>query len=287
MDMVNKDIVRAIRERYGVDDADTVAEKAKTRKGVMAKDVQRNVEEAMQSTAESALETMAYVMDKTTKSRTKPEEMSIEDFDNMTLRSAEEAALKRMESGITESLKGGYYEETNGIMSKPSAVGVQPTDGKVYNSPDEMTDLEILARTIEAEAGVEEYSGKVAVGAVIANRAASGKYGKGIKGVILKKGQFSPWNSWTGYAKGEQGRDMMKLVPSEESYKAAMSILKGEYEDETGGATHYLDPRLRKPDWFKTMQNRKRGTVKLGTHVFGNADSDKTYDGKSWILKGK
>ncbi|UAW59215.1 cell wall hydrolase [Roseobacter phage CRP-603] len=175
--------------------------------------------------------------------------------------------------------------KNQGIMSKPDADGVQPTDGKVYSSPDEMSDLEILARTIEAEAGVEEYTGKVAVGAVIANRAASGKYGEGIKGVILKKGQFSPWNAWTGYAKGEQGRDMMSLVPSEDSYKAAMSILKGEYEDETGGATHYVNPDVSKPKWYDVMKGRKRGVVTIGDHVFGNADSNTTYDGKSWILK--
>lgn len=156
---------------------------------------------------------------------------------------------------------------------------------KTYKSPNEMSELEILARTIEAEAASEPLDGKVAVGATIANRAASGKYGKGIKGVILKKGQFSPWNSWTGYAKGEQGKDMMKLRPSEDAYKAAQSILTGNYEDTTGGATHYLNPEVSQPYWLDDMIGRDRGTVKIGRHLFGNADSNKTYDGKAWITK--
>jgi len=155
---------------------------------------------------------------------------------------------------------------------------------KVFKDPKDMSDLEILARTIEAEAANEAYEGKMAVGSVIANRAASGKHGKGIKGVILKRGQFSPWNSWTGYAEGEQGKDMMKLKPSEASYRAANDILTGSYEDVTKGATHYANPDISKPKWLPSMKGQKRGTIKIGNHLFGNADSNKTYDGLSWVL---
>jgi len=171
-----------------------------------------------------------------------------------------------------------------GLMAKPDSEIAIP-EYKEYKSPDEMSELEILARTIEAEAGVEDYGGKLAVGATIANRAASGKYGKGIKGVILKRGQFSPWNSWTGYAKGEQGKDMMKLKPSEGAYIAAQSILSGDYEDTTGGATHYVNPKVSTPDWLDDMMGRKRGTVQIGQHLFGNADNERVYDGKSWIVE--
>lgn len=185
--------------------------------------------------------------------------------------------------------------KTEGLMSKrddDSADGVQPTDGKdfkipeykVYESPDEMSELEILARTIEAEAALEPYKGKIAVGATIANRAASGSYGKDIRGVILRRGQFSPWNSWTGYAKGEQGKNMMKLKASEDSYKAANAILTGNYEDPTDGATHYVNEKVSKPAWLGDMKGRKRGTLNIGNHLFGNADSNEKYDGKSWIL---
>lgn len=184
--------------------------------------------------------------------------------------------------------------KSEGIMSKPddtNADGVQPTDGKVfevpeykvYESPDDMSELEILARTIEAEAALEPYKGKIAVGATIANRAESGSYGKDIRGVILRRGQFSPWNSWTGYAKGEQGKDMMRLRASEDSYKAANAILTGNYEDPTDGATHYVNEKVSKPAWLGAMKGRKRGTITIGNHLFGNADNNKKYDGKNYI----
>lgn len=171
-----------------------------------------------------------------------------------------------------------------GLMAPMTSPELEIPEYKVYESPNDMSELEILARTIEAEAGGEPYKGKVAVGAVIANRAtAPKKFGKGIHGVILRKGQFSPWNSWNGYAGGEQGQDMLSLKPSSDSYKAAQAILSGDYEDETDGATHYLNPRTSQPVWLSDMKNRKRGTVTIGNHLFGNADNNKKYDGKNFI----
>ena len=176
----------------------------------------------------------------------------------------------------------------NGLMSspRPKERTFEIPEYRVYNNADEMSELEILARTIEAEAAKESYEGKIAVGATIANRAASGRYGAsgGIKGVILEPSQFSPWNSYTGSAKGRQGRDMMALKASTASYRAAMDILKGDYEDPTNGATHYVNESIAEGQiWIKTMEGRKKGTVTIGNHMFGNADDNKTYDGKSWI----
>lgn len=167
-------------------------------------------------------------------------------------------------------------DAVRGLMS-PAVVKSEYKD-----AIDEMSDMEILARTIEAEAAGEGYKGKLGVGATIANRAASGKYGDDVKGVILKEGQFSPWNSYTGYAKGEQGKDMLNLKPSKESYKAAAAILSGDYTDPTGGATHYVNQNVSKPDWLDEMKGRKVGTTKIGRHLFGNADSETTYDGSAW-----
>ena len=164
---------------------------------------------------------------------------------------------------------------------------IQQTGAGTYESVDYMTELEILARTIEAEAGGESKEGKIAVGAVIANRADSTKYGMDIKGVILKKAQFSPWNAITGYEKGiSQAKPMLteKMSPSEDSYEAARKILSGNYVDETDGATHYLNPKVgKKPSWYKAFKGRERGTKKIGRHEFGNADSNKKYDGKDYI----
>ena len=77
----------------------------------------------------------------------------------------------------------------------------------------------------------------------------------------MKKGQFSPWNKYTGYAGGEQGKDMLNYEASEASYKAARDILSGNYEDPTKGATHYVNDKVSKPKWLGAMKNRKRGTM--------------------------
>ena len=199
-----------------------------------------------------------------------------------------------MSKDIEDVLKTVLDSDANDSTDSADG-GAAPSDGKdfeipeykVYESPDDMSELEILARTIEAEAALEPYKGKIAVGATIANRAASSSYGKEIRGVILRRGQFSPWNSWTGYAKGEQGKDMMKLRASEDSYKAANDILTGNYEDPTDGATHYVNEKVSKPAWLGAMKGRKRGTLTIGNHLFGNADSNKKYDGKSYIFDRK
>jgi len=182
-----------------------------------------------------------------------------------------------------------------GLGSRPVAealtdddMGFNIPEYKEYKTADEMSELEILARTIEAEAALESYKGKIAVGATIANRASSGSYGKDIRGVILKPAQFSPWNKYTGAAKGKQGKNMMKLRASEDSYKAANDILTGNYDDPTNGATHYVNESIAEGQkWIDIMKGRKKGTVTIGNHLFGNADNNKKYDGKSYIFDRK
>ena len=186
--------------------------------------------------------------------------------------------------------------EAKGLMTRPKARPdtIQPEtkdfeipEYKVFDKADDMSELEILARTIEAEASGEKYAGKIAVGAVIANRVSSGSYGSsgGIKGVILKEAQFSPWNSITGGAKGEQGKDMLALKASDDSYRAANAILTGNYTDETGGASHYVNESISTPEWLNDMKSQKKGTITIGKHLFGNADNNKVYDGKTGSIQ--
>lgn len=130
------------------------------------------------------------------------------------------------------------------------------------------SDREILALTLQAEAGGEGYDGMLAAGSVIANRAASGKYGEGISGVIMKPGQFSAWNGVTGYAGGEGAIDMDKVRPGKSALKAADAILSGDYTDVTGGATHYYNPNVASPAWGGNVGSN---WTDIGNHRFGRA----------------
>ena len=164
-----------------------------------------------------------------------------------------------------------YSSFTQGITPPEM---MQTTGDDTYVSADYMSELEILARTIEAEAGGESKTGKLAVGSVIKNRADQNRFGNDIRSVILFPQQFSPWNKYTGAAKGEQGKDMLgeTMKPSKDSYEVAKQILSGKYIDPTGGATHFVNPKVgTKPSWYKKL--KKHGIEKIGQHEFGSPDN--------------
>ena len=150
---------------------------------------------------------------------------------------------------------------------------LQTTGDDTYVSADYMSELEILARTIEAEAGGESKKGKLAVGAVIKNRADQNRFGTDIRSVILYPSQFSPWNKYTSSQGGKQGKDMLgeKMKPSKDSYDAAKKILSGNYVDPTFGASHFVNPKISKPNWYDGFKDN--GTTKIGKHEFGDADN--------------
>jgi len=107
-----------------------------------------------------------------------------------------------------------------------------------------------------------------AAGNVIMNRANTPGYGDGVRGVIMKPGQFSPMNSVTGYARGEQGQDIDALRPTETAYMVADSLLQGTAGDITGGATHFFNPDISNPSWAQG-----KDFTRIGDHVFGRADA--------------
>lgn len=149
-------------------------------------------------------------------------------------------------------------------------LGIRPDGGGGGGGSVPSDERELLARTIQAEAGGEGYDGMLAVGAVIGNRARSGKYGgSSLRDVILAPGQFSAWNGVTGYAKGEGALNMDRITPSEHALRVADAILAGKYDDPTGGATHYYNPAAAKPKWGKDAGGNWQ---QIGNHIFGFAD---------------
>ena len=131
----------------------------------------------------------------------------------------------------------------------------------------QIDDRELLARTLQAEAGNQGVGGLLDVGSVIMNRV--GRSGNSLRNTILKPGQFSAWNSFTGGAGGEQGQDMAKMRPDARAYMVADRLLSGDYTDATGGATHYYNPSISNPSWGAGAGGN---WTKRGDHVFGRAD---------------
>lgn len=110
---------------------------------------------------------------------------------------------------------------------------------------------QMLARIISAEAKGEPFHGQVAVGAVILNRVASGRFPKTIAANVLKHGQFEP------VANGAIWRE-----PTASAYRAARLALKG--WDPTGGALYFFNPAKSTSRWIWS----RPVVTRIGDHIF-------------------
>ena len=144
-------------------------------------------------------------------------------------------------------------------------------------------DIDVLARTIWAEARGEGVAGQVAVGRCIRNRVEAdlGKDGKpdwwgegyvGVctKGAKLKSGrvvhQFSCWNEDDPNRQYLTG---VKAIPETEyarAREAAVVAMTSKEPDPTGGATHYYSTTMASPP--KWTGHPARRTTKIGRHIF-------------------
>lgn len=113
------------------------------------------------------------------------------------------------------------------------------------------SDVQLLAKTISAEARGESYEGQVAVGAVILNRVEHSSFPDTISGVVYQPGAFSAV------------RDMNWSQPvAASAQKAAQDAING--WDPSGGALYYYNPAKTSNQWM-----RSRPVIKtIGNHLF-------------------
>jgi hypothetical protein len=152
------------------------------------------------------------------------------------------------------------------------------TDGAVEAPQFSDKDLDLMTRTMLAEAGNQGEVGQAAVGHVIRNRLNEGRYGESIPDVITRPKQFSPWNPEMVGTKN----DPRLIDPESDTYKAsreiARRVLAGEIEDPTKGATHFANvdvvraQRGELQPWLRNMVDSGQ-TMQIGAHTFGRADA--------------
>lgn len=97
-----------------------------------------------------------------------------------------------------------------------------------------------LVRTVYGEANAEPIAGQQAVAHVVRNRAKSS--GQSVQDVIFAPKQFEPWNS-------SRRAQLEALDPSSPEYQRILNevvrpVFAGKAADPTGGATHFLNPKL-------------------------------------------
>ena len=157
-------------------------------------------------------------------------------------------------------------------------------------------DISIMAQTMWGEARNHGEKGMLAVGSVIKNRADSDRgltFGNGIRGVALKRKQFSCWNpgdpnrekieqmkvidraikfqqspvedmtfeDW--FEKFSKSPDMGEYEAWKEAYALAEKILKGQIADPTHGALFYHTTGVF-PKWARNAEP----IAKVANHVF-------------------
>ncbi len=113
------------------------------------------------------------------------------------------------------------------------------------------SDVQLLSKLIAAEARGENYTGQVAVGAVVLNRISHSSFPDTIAGVIYQKGAFSCVNdsNWA-------------VAGNETSLKAARDCVNG--WDPSGGAIYYYNPSKTSNKFMLS-----RPVIKtIGNHVF-------------------
>lgn len=109
----------------------------------------------------------------------------------------------------------------------------------------------LLARLVNAEAGAEPYTGKVAVAAVVLNRVRHPSFPNTIPGVIYQPMAFeSVSNGW------------INRPPTREAVKAARQALNG--WDPTYGALYFWNPAKPVNAWMWT----RTIITRIGKHVF-------------------
>ena len=111
--------------------------------------------------------------------------------------------------------------------------------------------VDLLARIINGEARGENYTGQVAVGAVVLNRVRSSSFPNTIAGVIYQPGAF------TAVSDGQINKPVVQSC-----YNAARDALNG--WDPSGGALYYYNPKTATSDWIWS----RPVVARIGNHVF-------------------
>ena len=128
------------------------------------------------------------------------------------------------------------------------------------------SDEVLLARMLFGEARNCSDSEKAAIGYVALNRVQRGRYGNGLRGVILRRNQFSCFNA--NDPNRERLMDPMRYEHAafENCLGIARGVLSGNETDNTQGATHYFNPNSASPSWADSMA--RIGRIDRSRHEF-------------------
>ncbi|NLY71042.1 MAG: peptidoglycan-binding protein [Clostridiales bacterium] len=170
------------------------------------------------------------------------EENENEKIEEVDINNKEVSVNNKVKVQPSNVSRGSSSRLDNDKKPQPSETKDKKQQTKASRHTEE--DLDLLARLITAEAQLEPYEAKVAVGAVVMNRVKSKEFPNTIKEVIYQNidgyPQFTPVvNGW------------INKPSSAESKKAAKEALNG--RDPTNGALYYYD-NTSTSEWLRSRQ---------------------------------
>lgn len=156
-------------------------------------------------------------------------------------------------TNAVKNFQRDYGLTVDGIVGKNTEKAMKITLTSSTSSSSSLTssELNLLARTVYAEARGEPYAGQVAVAAVVLNRIKSSKFPNTVSGVVYQKGAF------TAVSDGQ-----INLTPNSTAYKAANDALNG--WDPTNGCLYYYNPATATSKWIWSLKVE----ITIGRHAF-------------------
>lgn len=132
--------------------------------------------------------------------------------------------------------------------------------------PEDLSDQQVLARTLWAEARGQGPDGMLAVACVIRNRARNPGWwgGPSLRSVCLKPLQFSCWNASDPQFKLIRA-DAIRSLAFDTAMGIAAAVMADAVADITHGADHYCTAAVApKTSWAKS----RTPVAKIGAHWF-------------------
>lgn len=139
-----------------------------------------------------------------------------------------------------------YGLTADGIAGAKTMKSLGLSSGGISSS-----ELELLARCVNAEARGEPYQGQVAVAAVVLNRVKSPSFPGTVSGVVYQPGAFSSVND-----------GQIDLEPSASCRSAAQDAANG--VDPTYGSIYFYNPSKTSNAWIRS----RPVVTTIGGHVF-------------------
>jgi N-acetylmuramoyl-L-alanine amidase len=159
-------------------------------------------------------------------------------------------ALKVQVSKYNHDLEINESKDKVNLLKKEVERPITTAPIKTYSQ----SDLTLLARLIDSEAGNQSIEGMMAVGTVVMNRVKSDEFPDTIRDVIFQKHQFSVVANGT-----------INEKPSSESLGVAKKILEGE-RVLSPNVLYFYNPKISTDKWIRT-----RNVIKtIGDHAFAS-----------------